>query len=217
MKCSQVVSQLASYNDGDMPQMQQIRIESHLAKCPRCRDVLAEERHLCAALASLTVTPSTDDFEARVLARATRRSDSGNMRSGLVGSAIAASLALGIVLGAWWSESDSRGQGDFVQTVSAPNSGSQVVNLAFNAGKDLKGVTLTLELPGNTELAGFPGQRSLSWQIDLKPGQNLLALPLTISGEINGQLVAHLKADGNRKTFVARITAPGSEPTGGES
>ena len=79
-------------------------------------------------------------------------------------------------------------------------------------GKAMDNVTLTLELPPNAELAPFPGRQTISWTVDLKQGDNVLALPINVLFPGSGKLVAHLDDGTRRKTFSTAI--PGNtEPS----
>jgi len=81
----------------------------------------------------------------------------------------------------------------------------QTVNLAFDSGKALQNVTLTLELPPHAELASMPGERRISWQVDLEKGENRLALPLRTLFPGEGELVARVQHGDQTKTFRAPI------------
>ena len=91
----------------------------------------------------------------------------------------------------------------------------QTVRLAFHSGQRLEGVTLTLELPPNVELAHWPGQHRLSWQVDLEAGDNVLALPLKVLFPGSGELVARLNLGQQHKSFRVEIPGVGTD-TGGD-
>ncbi|MDX1755242.1 MAG: anti-sigma factor [Marinobacter sp.] len=159
------------------------------------------------------------DFESRVLAAATRGTAGGrSWQYPVVGGAVAAVLALGIFIGLQW-QSGQPGQALVADAPVANESvvveasealpdfqpREQTVKLAFHSGRALEDVTLTLELPANVELASYPGRQKLSWQVSLKEGDNVLALPLKVLFPGDGTLVAHLNDGKQQKTFRAPI------------
>ena len=131
-------------------------------------------------------------------------------------------LALGIFIGMQVGPADTGLPEDIAdasgqtatESVSEPESGAELktVRLAFNSRKAMDNVTLTLELPPNAELAPFPGRQTISWTVDLKQGDNVLALPINVLFPGSGKLVAHLDDGTRRKTFSTAI--PGNmEPS----
>src|SRR5213075_1547022 len=51
-KCRDLDPLFAPYADGDVPAADRASVEAHLAKCPPCRDRVAEQRTVRAALAA---------------------------------------------------------------------------------------------------------------------------------------------------------------------
>ncbi len=206
-----------------------LALENHVAHCQRCYLRQAWERRITEELRRESVPAPTADFESRVLAAATGRQASRGRAFPVVGSAIAAGLALAVVVGSLWlpqsdqlpQQAGSSQPEATEQLVAAPAvptpawSQEQTVRLAFNSASQLDNVSLTLELPPNVELARFPGHQQLTWQVDLKPGDNVIALPLRIAYPQAGELVAHLDDGKKRKTFRAPI--PGLQSLDQES
>ena len=61
---------------------------------------------------------------------------------------------------------------------------------------------------------GYAGQRELTWQTDLREGQNLLQLPLIVHGAVKDDLLARLSHGASTKTFrvkfeIAKANTPG--------
>jgi hypothetical protein len=85
----------------------------------------------------------------------------------------------------------------------------QPVRLVFNSPAALKQVTLRVALPEGVEIAGFPGERELSWQTDLKEGSNVLELPVLAHGA-GGILVAAVSDGADRREFAVELrVSPG--------
>jgi hypothetical protein len=124
--------------------------------------------------------------------------------------ALAASLVLGLALGAFFTLREAP-----VQTVALAVEKAETVRMVFNSAKPLRAATMRLSLPENVEVLGYAGQRELTWQTDLREGQNLLQLPLIARGAVKDDLLARLSHGSSTKTFrvkfdMAKANAPGT-------
>ena len=88
------------------------------------------------------------------------------------------------------------------------------VALALDSREELKGATITLRLPDNVELNGFPGQRMISWKTDINQGTNLLALPVKGVAAKNGLLVARLEYGNKSKEYKVELSVKNSDING---
>jgi hypothetical protein len=123
--------------------------------------------------------------------------------------ALAASLVLGVAAGVFLSLREAP-----VQTVALAVERPETVRMVFTSAKPLRAATLSLALPENVELVGYGRQRELSWQTDLREGQNLLQLPLIAHGAVKDELLARLSHGASTKTFrvkfeIAKTDTPG--------
>ena len=59
--------------------------------------------------------------------------------------------------------------------------------------------------PDGIELAGFPGQREITWRTRLAEGRNLLPLELVAVTPLGGEVLARLEHDNRERTFRLRI------------
>lgn len=224
MTCQQAQQMIERQAIGDQYAPADTRaLQAHVAQCRSCRLRQAWEQRITEELRRETVPAPSADFESRVLAAATGRDQGRRSGMPMLGAAIAASLMLALVTASLWlSEADQTPKwaasgGAPAQPVVATEgvtqapawSQEQTVRLAFTSRSQLDDVSLTLELPPNVELARFPGRHQLTWQVDLKPGDNVIALPLRIAYPQAGELVAHLDDGKKRKTF--RTPIPGLE------
>ncbi|MEX2474295.1 anti-sigma factor [Marinobacter sp.] len=216
MSCRECRELMVSYLLNELSTAQSARLEQHVAECARCATGVASEKVLQSTVADRFAIPDpSPDFETRVLAAASARVDGGPAHRGwstpVVGGTIAAALALGIALGVGLRPGVDTGpvvatsQSEVHEPSVASDPVIQTVRLAFSSGKPLEGVTLTLELPANVELATFPGRQQLSWKVDLEQGENVLALPLRVLFPGAGELVAHIDDGQRQKTFRAAI------------
>ncbi|MBJ6138975.1 anti-sigma factor family protein [Marinobacter litoralis] len=189
-------------------------MKQHAEACPECARALRAAQELQSGMQSMAIPEPSRDFEARVLAAATggdSKTGNRNWHIPAWSGAIAAALVVGVFIGGELSAPAPESAPVIAQEsvssseVAATSPKQQTVKLAFNSHDAVENVTLTLELPPNMELAPFPGRHRVSWKVDLKPGDNLLALPLNVLFPGAGTLVAHLDDGNKRKTFRADI------------
>jgi hypothetical protein len=81
----------------------------------------------------------------------------------------------------------------------------RTVNLVFSSTSALESAMLTVSLPEGIELAGFPGQREISWETSLNEGKNLLPLKLVALTATGGELLARLEHDDRNRTFRLQV------------
>lgn len=183
-------------------------IEAHVAGCAACKQHLQWLELVDDGLQRQVIPPPRDDFEQRVMAMAVGGSAASRQLKTRwkTSAAIAATLVIGIVIGLGLGrQSSQQAQVPDVAAVSHDETREQTVRLAFNARQNLNDVQLTIELPPNVELKAFPGRRVLSWDVSLKSGENVIALPLRVIYPQRGELLAHLDNGQHRKTFRAPI------------
>jgi hypothetical protein len=81
----------------------------------------------------------------------------------------------------------------------------QRVGLMFRASDSLQDASISVWLPDDVQIAGRPKVRHLSWRTDLKPGANLLELPLLATGTHSGMLVVRLSQGSLVRTLEVPI------------
>jgi hypothetical protein len=217
MSCNDIRVDVPAYINNELSAPARDRLQEHIAACPACSEWLASERVLNRALHERFSIPApSPDFHKRVLSSVVNAgSPSSGWSHGALGGAIAAALALGIGLGVFLQPSGVTDSADTAVTVSESATEEpgieiaepveKLVRLAFHSGEALENVTLTLELPPNVEVASWPGQHQLSWQVSLDAGENVLSLPLKLLFPGSGELVARLDTGDRQKTFRAPI------------
>lgn len=218
MQCHELTEHIDDWCDERLDAAQAEACARHLDHCADCRLRLQAEQRCREVMASMPVPEPDEAFEQRMLAGATGGRNSRSWSSPMVGTAMAACLAVGLMVGQWMGAGDPSQQGAgpdnrVAQEEVASEWGLdepvapvadetvETVRLAFSAGEPMKDVTLTLEMPAHMELASFPGERTVSWQVNLEKGQNLLSLPVRNLFPGQGELVAHLDDGERRKTF----------------
>jgi len=81
----------------------------------------------------------------------------------------------------------------------------QDIKLAFFSAEPLTGAKITIHLPENVALVGYPGRRELSWTTNLKKGDNLLRLPIIATQIARGDLVANIEYENKMKTLTLSL------------
>ncbi len=202
MKCEDI--KIDDYLDRRLMISEQLAVEQHIAKCSACASKLESAESLLLALRDLPLPAPSNNFEQRVFAevrrqykKQPRQQHRFNFASGFATAAVA-SLAIWFVSSIYIPE---------IQTIEQPASVSitmnqpQTVRLMFDSEKEIQLVKLSIDLPDNMELDGYPGRNSLSWQTSLHKGQNVLALPVMAVKSGEGELLARLSYGDKLKTF----------------
>jgi len=73
MNCQRVLSRLHAYVDGEVPAKLMREMEEHLGACPSCRSQAERIRQVDDMLDRMNVPPQPQEFAARVMAEAQRR------------------------------------------------------------------------------------------------------------------------------------------------
>lgn len=152
------------------------------------------------------------------------------------GSAAVAALALWVVVGVFPSANSpvNTVADETLATNSVPATGSthkpgthkpelsialnqqQDIKLAFYSGESLRGAKITIRLPENVALVGYPGRRQLSWTTNLKKGDNLLRLPVIATQIARGELIADIEYGDQTKTLTLGLETNISDTSTGE-
>ncbi len=90
-----------------------------------------------------------------------------------------------------------------LQTVALSIGKVESMRLRIDAPRDFSEVNFSVDLPEHVELAGQPGIRAITWKGALNKGDNILDLPLVVSGGASGVLEARV----NWGQFERRIEA----------
>lgn len=161
-----------------------------------------ENTSLICELQNLPAPAPKAGFEQRVLGKATEQFDS-SAPVGRFGTAISAAAALFIaILVAQPFQSTSLDPlvdqaGDQIALTaadpSAAVSDSRTVNILLTSAQSLQNALLTVQLDGNLALENYPNVQLLSWETNLKPGNNRLTLPVRQLDSRSGEIVVTLR------------------------
>ena len=208
MNCEQLKRNLDDYMDGSIGDEQHGDIERHVAACADCQSLIESEQDLRGLLRDYGMSQAATGFYDQALARAThegsRKQRNRWMATGF-GSAIAAGLAIWVVSGFLMTSPQMPSPALEIPGVTMTLQEARTVNLVFASTTALESAVLTVSLPEGIELAGFPGQREISWETSLNEGNNLLPLKLIALTPNGGELFARLEHDDRDRTFRLQV------------
>ena len=166
------------------------------------------DQEIQALLKDYPMPEASAAFYDQALARAThegsRRQRNRWVMTGF-GSAIAAGIVLWLIGGFFLTTPDLPNAGADIPGITMTLEEPRTVNLVFASATALDSATLTVTLPDGIELAGFPGQREITWQTNLQEGKNLLPLELIATTPVGGEVLARLEHEDRDRTFRLRV------------
>lgn len=169
---------------------------------------LDDERELLELLKDYPMPQATAGFYDEALVRAaqegTRRQRNRWVMTGF-GGAVAAGIVMLLVSGLFFSTPDLPNVDSSIPGVTMALAEPRTVNLVFSSAEALSAATLTVSLPDGVELAGFPGQREITWETNLNEGKNLLPLKLIALTPTGGEVLARLQHNDRDRTFRLRV------------
>jgi len=201
MKCKDI--NIDSYLDRELQFSEQQDHEQHFESCRDCATKLENAESLLMGLKSLTVPESSKDFEHRVLTEVRRQHEKPRQRDYHFSFASGFSTAVIASLAIWFVSTiyEPVRQVEQLPVVSVLLNQAQTVRLMFDSHKDIEQVKLSIVLPENMQLDGYPGRNTLAWQTSLHKGQNVLALPIVALAHGQGELLARLSYGEQEKVF----------------
>jgi hypothetical protein len=147
-------------------------------------------------------------FYDQAIARAAEQSIKRQRKRWLLtgfGSAVAASLAIWVMSGVLFTTPSLPQAEATIPGITMALEEPRTVNLVFASANALDGATLTVLLPDGIELAGFPGQKEISWETSLAAGKNRLPLKLIALTPAGGEILARLQHNDRDREFRLRI------------
>jgi hypothetical protein len=200
MNCTDIQNQIDDYCRAELSSEVMADFDDHLASCAECSGAVDDHNSLLGSLKAMPVPGPSEGFAERALRIAAESEVVGqnvhHHRRGFMvgfGSAAVAALALWVVVGVFPQLAPQ--QTDILETASVKSNveagipefsialnEQRDITLAFFSSVDLKGATITLQMPEAVALVGYEGRRELVWKTNLAKGDNTLRLPGAIGG-----------------------------------
>ncbi len=234
MNCTDFQNHIDEYCRADLSPEVAADSEVHLASCSECARAVDAHNIFLASLKAMPVDGPSEGFAIRALRIAAESEVAGqnvghHHRRGFMvgfGSAAVAGLALWVVAISPQQMPVTSGSSEMarvgVVTNVATNADKRAdkripefsialneqrdIKLAFFSSEDLKGATITLQMPENVALVGYEGQRKLVWKTNLAKGDNTLRLPIMATSVTGGLLVANIEYMGKVKTLRVNLS-----------
>jgi len=208
MTCQRLHEQFDDFIDGTLDATVSESLQQHVAGCDACKQLVDREQGMRRMLQEYgnMATPDAGFFDATLAQAARDGRRQQQKRSWLkgFGSAVAAGMAVWIVSSVWFAAPGVAPDAG-IPVVSMAVEQPRTVNLVFSSASALDDATLTVSLPDGVEIAGFEGQREITWLTSLREGKNLLPLKLVGTLPTEGVLLATLKHGDDDRTFRLRI------------
>jgi hypothetical protein len=169
---------------------------------------ITQEQELLDLLKDYPVPQAEAGFYDRALVRAVHRGSRRQRNRWLLagfGSAIAAGLAIWMITAMLMTAPQLPDAEPAIPGVTIAMEQERTVRLVFSSAEALDSATLTVSLPDGIELAGFPGQREITWETSLQEGRNLLPLTLIALTPAGGEVLARLEHKDRNRTFRLRV------------
>ncbi len=164
----------------------------------------SNDQEVQALLKDYPMPAAAAGFFDQALAQATREGSRRQRNRWLLtgfGSATAAGLVVWLLSGILLTAPQAPDAQSIIPGITIALEEPRTINLVFTSETALASATLTVSLPDGIELAGFPGQREISWETSLNAGKNLLPLKLIALTPAGGELLAQLKHDDRYRVF----------------
>ncbi|MBI5559500.1 MAG: zf-HC2 domain-containing protein [Deltaproteobacteria bacterium] len=200
MNCEKARQYRDDYLDDCLVEREKNSVRQHLDLCPRCRHVFNRDAEMLRALRSLPVPPPSPGFVERSFSKAGARSRKPPQKW-LIPSwagALAASLILWLSIGMPHLPGHRTAEAPAAAVTITINE-QKTVKLVVNAPRDLLNAQVTIELPSQVEMVGFPGSSEIAWTTNLRKGKNLLSLPLVAKSAGEVKLVTRINHENKSK------------------
>lgn len=206
MNCTDINTLLDSYLDDQLDAFQRHSFEAHVAQCNHCQQQLARAQQILAELRQQPVPAASRHFRQQAFA-AVRQHHTKKPPAYIFATGFASAIAASFIL--WFSASLLFTSPELPQApaISIAMHEIHTVRLMIDAGADISQARLSIGLPENMRIDGYPQNTQLTWQTDLRQGQNVLSLPLKAIDSGEGEMIARVSYGETTREFRIAIKA----------
>ena len=162
----------------------------HLKSCELCQTSYTDLQ-LGHVLQQISVPSLPPGFVEQSIARAIEQHQTRRSLYPVVDRVAVAVLVFAISIGVGVIVQHNDGQLDSRTTYHAtPMAANQTndIHVVIESDSFHADTSITVSLAGNLQLAGYEHAQKLNWQTDLKPGKNVITLPLITQGSEGGHV-----------------------------
>ena len=207
MNCTDIHNLLDDVLDGELTGQERGALDIHLGSCATCRQRVREEQSLRSALSELPVAHASSGFAARALRHAAEVNSLRPQHKKSFIAGFAAAVVAGFVflfVGSLYFPVGDGGEGSSQSPIMLSDARplaaeitiglyeTQRVKVGFNSSQAVQRVRISLTLPEDVELEGYPGKRQIAWSTKLEQGENVLTLPLIANSPQGGEFIARI-------------------------
>lgn len=213
--CEEFRAQWSDWHAGALDEATAEGCANKRAQCGACARYDRQMRRLLNALGTLPFPDEAREVHPRHRAPAPLAARAGRRRSRALATTAAIVIAFGAgLLVANLQPRDPGMESGIVyaDAVSIRQQATEDIQIALAAPRRIERVEFTVELPPGVELDGYPGQRVVRWQGQLKPGRSRLTLPVRATNpNADAELIARIRhEDGTRELRVPLRMATGT-------
>lgn len=215
MNCEKALEYRDDYLDGYLSQEEKLSVRKHLHSCRHCHAAFKRDEELLQALRDLPMPAPSPGFVDRAFQQAKMpvRGYIYRRLAPFLSAAIAACLIVWITAGLQFN-GDHRPTAAQAPEVLIKINEQKIVNVVVNAPRDLHNAQVTIQLPRQVEMVGFPGSNEIEWKTDLRKGKNLLSLPLVAKSLGNVELVTRINHENKSKLLKLEMKIHDNHATG---
>jgi len=216
--CKHTLALLNDYVDEVLPDELAAQVGSHCDGCASCGAELAALRLQAGIISSIPVPRVPEGLGERVISRAIAaaeaKADDRSARPAHSERRLVAGFAMAAMLSAlvvWLGFIDTQAPAEDPLMFMVDNE-VRNVTVAIDAEEGLDDVSMHVEISDNLEVQGFGSRRTISWTTRLKPGVNVISLPVIGIAQGDGEITTRIKSKGKQKVMriKTRYKQPGS-------
>jgi len=208
MNCDQHHENLDLFLDDELEAALLTEFQAHTEDCNDCTKALGRKKDLRQALKSMPLPSPEQGFLESVVEHAlvtTHRNEKRFWSSAGIGAAIAAGV-IGWMVFSLPADLPQVTDPTQLDTVTISLNVEKTIRLTFDSTRELQAATLSLQLPAGVEVAGYEGRASVRWTTTVKPGTNILKLPIIVRSGNGGAILARVEHEGKQQSFEFAVT-----------